>query len=79
MERFSLSIKHHGQTRSYHGVFSQYGFSYRFTVDVDGNEVIFEPDEERNLRAIMPVIKKDDANMRELVALIGEELTRQLT
>lgn len=74
MDHFDLDIEHRGQTKTFHGTLRQYGYSYRFTINVDGSEVVFEPDEERNLRAIVPPAIQDNANIRELVALIGQEL-----
>jgi hypothetical protein len=74
MDDFDLSIDHRGVTKTFHGTFGKYGWSYRFILDVDGTEVIFEPDEERNLRAIVPSAKHDDPKMKEWVALIGQEL-----
>jgi hypothetical protein len=45
MEHFDLTIEHRGLTKTFQVTFTQYGWSYRFTVDVDGSEIIFEPDE----------------------------------
>ena len=75
MEDFDLDIEYHGETKTVHGTFGKYGWSYRFNVDVDGTAVIFEPDEERNLRAIVPSAKQHDATMKELVQLIAQEIT----
>jgi hypothetical protein len=74
MEDFDLNIEHRGETKTVHGTFGKYGWSYRFTIDVDGTEVIFEPDEERHLRAIVPSTKQHDPSMKELVRLIAHEL-----
>jgi hypothetical protein len=74
MEQFDLNIEHRGVTKTFHGTFDKYGWSYRFTVDVDGTEVIYEPDEERNLRAIVPSAKQGDSKIKEWVELIGREL-----
>jgi hypothetical protein len=75
MEHFDLNIEHRGLTKTFHGTFSKYGWSYRFSVDVEGSEVIFEPDEERNLRVIVPLANQHDSKLRELVTLIAQELT----
>lgn len=74
MDHFDLDIEYRGQTKTFHGTFSQYGYSYRFMINVEGSEVIFEPDEERNLRAIVPSAIQNNSNIREMVALIGQEL-----
>jgi hypothetical protein len=78
MQDFELNIKHRGEIKNFHGTFNKYGFSYRFTVNVDGTDVIFEPDEERNLRAIVPTAMQDHSKMKELIPLIAEELQRKL-
>lgn len=78
MENFDLDIEHDGETKTFHGTFGKYGWSYRFTVDVDGTEVIFEPDEERNFRAIVPNARLDNSRLKELVELIGRELEKLL-
>ena len=75
MEEFEITINHHGEQKTFHGTFGKYGYSYRFTLDVDGSQIIFEPDEERNLRAIVPPAQHDNSKMRELVSLIAGELT----
>ena len=74
MEHFDLDINHRGQTRTFHGTFTKYGYTYRFTINVDGSEVIYEPDEENNLRAIVPSAVQDKSKIKELVELIGHEL-----
>jgi hypothetical protein len=78
MEHFEFNIEHRGETKTFHGTFGKYGYSYRFIVDVDGSEVIFEPDEERNLRAVVTSGMHNDSKMRELVAIIGQELQKSL-
>lgn len=60
--------------------FIQFGYSYKFEVDVNGILVSFEPDEERNFRAMIdPTI--DHANHKidkELIQLIAEALAEML-
>lgn len=60
--------------------FIQLGYSYKFEVDVNGIIVFFEPDEERNFRAIIyPTIDRGNHNIdKELIRLIAEALEEML-
>jgi hypothetical protein len=56
--------------------FIQFGYSYKFEVDVNGIPVFFEPDEERNFRAIIDPNDNGNRNIdRELIELILRSLT----
>jgi len=79
METFDITVEHRGVSRTFQGRFNTYGFSYRFIVEINGMEVIFEPDEERNLRAVVLSAKSSDNKLEELVGLIGEELQKSLS
>jgi hypothetical protein len=76
---FDIAVEHRGVTKIFHGTFSKYGYSYRFTISVQGVDAIFEPDEERNLRAIVPPGIEYDSTTKELVTLIGHELGKLLS
>jgi hypothetical protein len=78
MDTFDIDIRHEGNVRTFHGTFGKYGYSYRFIIDIEGVAVIFEPDEERNLRAIVPPASQHDANIKQLVTLLGNELQKHL-
>ena len=54
-----------------------YGYSFRIIVSYLENEIIFEPDEERNFRAIQ---SNENSNTPEpeLLAAIASELERSL-
>jgi hypothetical protein len=60
--------------------FIQFGYSYKFEVDVNGIIVFFEPDEERNFRAIIaPMNDHAYHNIeKELIQLIAEALEGML-
>ena len=50
-----------------------YGTSYKLEVEIDGTKVLFEPDEERNWRAMISyedvqANKKMDTGLLELIA-----------
>jgi hypothetical protein len=50
-ERFEIEVIHKGQQVTFMANLVQFGYSYRIDVDVEGEMISFEPDEERNLRA----------------------------
>ncbi len=52
-DAFELPVKYRNQELSYPGYFKRRGYSYRIEMQVDGLVIYFEPDEERNWRAIM--------------------------
>ncbi|MDQ3279155.1 MAG: hypothetical protein M3Q06_12575 [Bacteroidota bacterium] len=52
-ETFALPVTYRGEELLFPARLEQVGYTHRFVVDVKGAEVIFEPDEERNYRAIM--------------------------
>ena len=79
MDTFDIVIEHRGMTRTFSVSFGKYGYSYRFTIDVNGEEIVFEPDEERNLRAMTTSSSQSNSTTRELVELIGIELQKQLS
>jgi hypothetical protein len=78
MEDFDITIEHRGASRTFQGRLGTYGWTYRIVVDIEGNEIIFEPDEEKNLRAILEPQKNVDERLRELVTLVGNELEKEL-
>ena len=60
--------------------FIQFGYSYKFEIDLNGITVFFERDEERNFRAITDhfIEHRDDAVNKELLELVAESLTAML-
>jgi DNA polymerase III delta subunit len=60
--------------------FIQFRYSYKFEVDVNGVIVFFEPDDERNFRAIIdPAIDHVNHKIdKELIQLIAEALATML-
>jgi hypothetical protein len=68
-----ICVEHRGQTKCFPAVFTQTGFSYRITVTVNGIQVIFEPDEEREWRARVEN-NAPAKHLHELIPLIAEQL-----
>lgn len=50
---FTFIVEFKGEPRSFAGRLVQWGYSYRFEVELSGMSIVFEPDEERHLRAIV--------------------------
>jgi hypothetical protein len=53
-EPFFIPCRYKGVDRQFTATFQAFGYTFRFHVDVDGTDVIFERDEEGNFRAIIP-------------------------
>ena len=53
-EPFYIPCHYKGVDRQFIATFQAFGFTFRFHVDVDGTDVIFERDEEGSFRAIIP-------------------------
>ncbi len=52
-----------------------YGYTHKFKVQVNGLEVLFEPDEERNYRAVVDPEKMERSKIdRELLKAIAEAI-----
>ena len=51
-----------------------YGYSYKLEVEIDDTKVLFEPDEERNYRAVLPENADDQKppDIELLKAIAGE-------
>lgn len=72
---FEVPVTYRNQDLVFMAKFVQLGYSYKFEVDLNGILVFFEPDEERNFRAIID--SDNDGRMidRELVELVMESLS----
>jgi hypothetical protein len=58
-EEFELPVKYKGEEQMLNAKLIVTGYTHKFSVDVNGQIIIFEPDEERNCRAVIPY---DDIN-----------------
>ncbi|HSC38833.1 MAG TPA: hypothetical protein VLD19_13215 [Chitinophagaceae bacterium] len=50
---FILTVSLRGEERNFDTQWAPYGYTHRFTVDIEGVSVFFEPDEEGHYRAII--------------------------
>jgi RNase P/RNase MRP subunit p29 len=53
-EEFELPIEYKGEEQMFNAKLIVTGYTHKFSVEVDGQSILFEPDEERNYRAVIP-------------------------
>jgi hypothetical protein len=74
-EPFTLIVPYKGESKQIDGELRMYGYSYKIAMWVDGIEILFEPDEERNFRAVLPYEDKTNPTVNiELLRAIVTEL-----
>ena len=75
-----VPVTYKNQELIFNAKFIQFGYSYKFEVDVNGILVSFEPDEERNFRAIIdPSIDHGNHKIdKELIQWIAAALAAML-
>ena len=59
-EQFELPVEYKGQQHIFKATLLVYGLSHKFSVDVNGQVIVFEPDEERNYRAVLNFTEIDN-------------------
>ena len=50
-ESFLLSVQYKNEKKQFESELRVFGYTHKIAVNVNGTEIIFEPDEERNYRA----------------------------
>lgn len=78
-ESFDIPVIYKGEEILFKGELLAYGYSYKIQVDVNGSIVLFEPDEEKKYRAVIPYgeignNKNVDAGLLKNIAAKLEEL-----
>ncbi len=78
-ESFLLSVQYKNEEKQFESELRVFGYTHKIAVNVNGIEIIFEPDEERNYRAVMaePDLKKSNLDP-QLIKTIAEELEATL-
>jgi hypothetical protein len=78
MEDFELPVTFKGKELLFPAHLAQLGYTYKVMVQVEHGQVVFEPDEERNWRAVASedLLGSGSRNMppAELVAAMAESL-----
>jgi len=76
-ESFTLQVQYKGQTLPFTGELRTLGYIYKIVFEVNGLEVFFERDEERNFRVIVPGDSaKAEKLDRDLLKAIADELEK---
>jgi hypothetical protein len=73
-EPFELPVRYKGEELLFSAHLQQRGYTHSIVVDVYGTEVYFEPDEERNYRAIIEQEKLNKQITTELLKAIAETI-----
>lgn len=74
-EEFILNVDYRNKTREFKAELRMMGYTHKIMVLVDDQEIIFEPDEERNYRAVLPENADDQKPPDiELLKAIAAEL-----
>lgn len=75
-EPFELPVTYKGKDLLLSAQLLNYGYTHKFKVTLDEQEVLFEPDEERVYRAIVDIayVDKMKEGTKELLQVIAEAL-----
>jgi hypothetical protein len=78
-EAFTLTILYKGEQKIFDAELRVMGYTHKIAVNINGTDLLFEPDEERNYRAVLsePDINKKHIDL-ELIKLIAAELEASL-
>jgi len=76
-----IPITYKGKEISYAARLIKFGYIHKFEIDFDGTPIIFEPDEERNYRAILDPTNNDkskpiNVDLLKLIAKTLESLSQ---
>lgn len=53
-EPFTLVVSYKGKDYHLDSELRVYGYTHKIAINIKGEEILFEPDEERNYRAVIP-------------------------
>jgi len=74
MEPFDLPVLYNGAEILFPAYLQQTGYTHRIVVEVHGTDVFFEPDEERNYRAIVDPEKSSKTMDAALLKAVAESI-----
>lgn len=75
-DTFELPVAYNGRELLLPSRFVQMGYTFKIFVDAEGQEIIFEPDEERNFRAIIEQTDGAKTVPTELVKAISDSIEK---
>jgi len=75
-DSYSIDVDFRGKDYSFEAILVAVGYIHKFRIVINGVEVTFEPDEERNYRAILNT--SDQSSIKgvdiELIKAVGEKI-----
>ena len=75
-DSFSIDVDFKGKEYSFEAILVAVGYTHKIRISLNGVEVTFEPDEERNYRAILNT--SEQSSMKavdiELIKAVGEKI-----
>lgn len=76
-DEFDLPVEYKGKKHIFKASLIVHGFTHRFQIEINGQTILFEPDEERNYRAILEYGHAERKNidielLKQIVAVIEE-------
>lgn len=78
MEEFELPVTYKGKDLLFNVRLATFTYGYKFYVEIDDNEVVFERDDEGNLRAIVPEVTSGTTIEKGLIEAIIEVFSNSL-
>ena len=75
-ETFTLVINYKGKEYQVEGELRIFGYIHKIAIKFEGQEILFERDEERNYRAVMPGY---DGSRAEIDIGLVQAITKELT
>ena len=73
-----ICIDHNRETKCFSFEIKKWSYSYQYIVIINDVKVIYEPDEEGNLRARTVEPSTTSADFRDMVRLVGEQVKARL-
>ena len=68
LDLFEIPVEYNGKELLFPAELLPMGFTHKIKVTVDGTEILFEPDEERNYRAMITDLEKfNQSNIDKLL------------
>ncbi len=76
MDIFELPVEYNGKEFLFPAELLPMGFTHKIKVTIDGTEILFEPDEERNYRAMITDL--ENFNQSNINKLLLQEICKTL-
>ena len=72
---FTLVVTYNGKEYQVESELRVFGYNHKIAINLEGREILFEPDEERNYRAVMPGY---DGSKAEIDIGLVQAITKEL-